>query len=103
MSYRRHLFFAYESTPYETAFSMRNTVSRIEKNCGSAPWAISHGKSAFRDHRTGAAGVRGHHSRALKPSPTPDSPAARYAAWACLALSMSLVGSYVALSKPLAA
>src|SRR5437764_15049690 len=35
--------------------------------------------------------------------PRMTSPAKRVAAYGCLALSMSLVGSYVALSKPLAA
>ncbi len=43
-----------------------------------------------------------HHPRLCAPPPMSPAPR-RFSAYACLALSMSLVGSYVALSKPLAA
>jgi drug/metabolite transporter (DMT)-like permease len=79
---------------------MREFVSHIEKICGAAQtvdFAMRNGKSSPVKRASGM--MRPVFTSLSAMSFVPSRPVA----YACLALSMSLVGSYVALSKPLVA
>ena len=84
---------------------MQKSISHIEKICGAA--ASSSFRIAefdFRHMRMQARQPSGMvRSYFHRTPPTPVTLPSRPFAYLCLALSMTLVGSYVALSKPLAA